>query len=60
MHEYQTTHTQAKRFYDSIEAPVKKMYTFKHSSHTPFLEEQEHFYKIIRDEVLEILKGNYP
>ncbi|MDG5787822.1 alpha/beta hydrolase [Evansella sp. AB-P1] len=58
LHDYQTTHTQAKRFYESIEAPYKKMYTFNNSSHTPFIEEQERFYNIIQDEVLEIIKRN--
>jgi len=58
-HDYQTTHNQAKRFYESIEAPFKKIYTFKNSSHAPFIEEQERFYNIMQDEVLDIIKGNY-
>ncbi|WP_176449240.1 alpha/beta fold hydrolase [Lentibacillus sp. CBA3610] len=54
-HDYQTTLTQAKRFYESIKAPYKKMFTFENSSHTPFIEETERFYKIMQDEVV----GNY-
>ncbi|MBY7142621.1 alpha/beta hydrolase [Virgibacillus sp. NKC19-3] len=53
-HDYQTTYTQAKRFYESVEAPLKKMYTFENSSHTPFIEEQALFYKIIQDDILPV------
>lgn len=59
LHDYQTTHTQAKRFYESIEAPYKKMYTFNNSAHTPFIEEQERFYNIIQDDILVMIKGNH-
>ncbi|WP_051556678.1 alpha/beta fold hydrolase [Alkalihalobacterium bogoriense] len=54
-HDLQTTHTQAKRFYESIEAPQKKMFTFEHSSHSPFLDEPERFHNIIQDDVLAIM-----
>lgn len=36
---------------------ARQMYTFNNSSHTPFLEEQERFYNIMQDDVLNILKG---
>lgn len=52
LHDYLTTHTQARRFYESIESPYKEMFTFENSSHTPFIEEQELFYKIMQDKVL--------
>lgn len=51
-YDYQTSHTQAKRFYQAIEAPYKEMYTFKHSAHSPFIEEKERFYQIMQKEVL--------
>lgn len=60
LYDYQTTHPQANRFYESVEAPYKKMYTFIHSAHTPFIEEEECFNTIIKDEVLKnIKKGNH-
>jgi len=31
------------------------MITFENSSHTPFIEEQERFYKIMQDKVLGIM-----
>lgn len=55
-HDYQTTYTQAKRFYDSIEASFKKMYTFENSAHTPFIEEQALFYQIIENDILPVVK----
>lgn len=58
LYDYQTTHTQAKRFYESVKAPYKKMYTFNNSSHTPFIEEEERFYLIIQDEILKKIKVN--
>lgn len=57
LHDYQTTHTQAKRFYESVEAPYKKMYTFHHSAHSPFLEEEERFNTIMKEDVLHVMKG---
>jgi len=54
LHDYQTTYTQANRFYESIETPQKKMYTFKHSAHTPFIEERERFNYIIENDVLAV------
>jgi len=52
IHDYQTTYTQAKRFYDNLEAPYKKLITFEHSSHTPFIEEQRRFFQVMEEEVL--------
>ncbi|MBD8068820.1 alpha/beta fold hydrolase [Bacillus sp. PS06] len=50
--DYQTSYNEAKRFYEKIEAPLKKFYTFENSAHSPFLEEQEKFIHILRSEVL--------
>ncbi|WP_197431789.1 alpha/beta fold hydrolase [Lentibacillus sp. JNUCC-1] len=58
-YDYQTTHTQAKRFYESVKAPYKKMFTFENSSHTPFIEESERFYKFMQDEVLGLCSLNF-
>ncbi|MFC5731758.1 alpha/beta fold hydrolase [Cytobacillus gottheilii] len=51
-YDYQTSYKEAKRFFDSITAPYKKMYTFENSAHSPFLEEQEAFMEIFKDEIL--------
>ncbi|WP_080873848.1 alpha/beta fold hydrolase [Oceanobacillus timonensis] len=55
-HDYQTTLTQARRFYESLKAPFKKIYTFKNSSHTPFIDEQTLFYQIIQDDILPVVE----
>ncbi|GAB3808303.1 alpha/beta fold hydrolase [Virgibacillus kimchii] len=51
-HDYITTWTQANRFYEAVQTPYKKMYTFNHSAHSPFIEEPEYFYEIIENEIL--------
>jgi len=51
-HDYTTTWSQANRFYESVSAPFKKMYTFSNSAHSPFVEEPERFYEIIENEIL--------
>ncbi|KAB8139344.1 alpha/beta fold hydrolase [Gracilibacillus oryzae] len=51
-YDYQTTYNEAKRFFELIRAPHKKMYTFESSAHTPFLEEQDKFTKLFLQEVL--------
>lgn len=55
LHDYQTTYNQAKRFYELLDAPYKKMYTFQNSSHVPFIEEEESFNKIIKNEVMGVI-----
>lgn len=59
LYDYQTTHTQANRFYESVEAPYKKMYTFNHSAHTPFIEEEERFNAIIKNDILNNITKGY-
>ena len=52
VYDYQTSYKEAKRFYEKIEAPSKKFYTFENSAHSPFIEEQERFLHILRTDVL--------
>ena len=52
MYDYQTSHKEAKRFYEKIEAPLKKFYTFENAAHSPFIEDQERFLQILRTDVL--------
>ncbi|MFS0749881.1 alpha/beta fold hydrolase [Oceanobacillus sp. 1P07AA] len=47
VYDYQTSYKEAKRFYERIEAPSKQMYTFEHSAHSPFVEEQERFMEVL-------------
>ena len=50
--DYQTSYKEAKRFYEKIEAPVKQLYTFETSAHSPFLEDKERFLQILKNDVL--------
>src|SRR5699024_5398341 len=36
--DYQTSYNEAKRFYNLIEAPFKRLYTFEDCAHSPFIE----------------------
>lgn len=51
-YDYQTTWTQASRFFESIQSPHKKMYTFNNSAHSPHIEESHRFYQIISEDIL--------
>src|SRR5699024_4308466 len=55
LYDYQTTYNQAKRFYELLDAPYKKMYTFQNSSHAPFIEEEERFNKIMKNDVMKVV-----
>jgi len=52
LYDYQTSYKEAQRFYEKIEAPLKKFHTFENSAHSPFLEEKERFLQLLRTEVL--------
>lgn len=51
LYDYQTSHKEAKRFYEKIEAPMKRFYTFENSAHSPFVEEKERFIQILKTDV---------
>lgn len=48
----------AEDYYNTIDAPYKKMYWFENSAHFPHFEEVELFQKIMIDEILPILKSD--
>ncbi|MFD1852224.1 alpha/beta fold hydrolase [Oceanobacillus bengalensis] len=52
VYDYQTSYKEAKRFYEKIEAPSKKFYTFENAAHSPFLEDQERFIQILKTDIL--------
>ncbi|WP_042220887.1 alpha/beta fold hydrolase [Oceanobacillus manasiensis] len=51
-HDYQTSYQQAKRFFDNVQSPKKKFFTFENSSHSPFIEEVDKFCSIVENEIL--------
>jgi pimeloyl-ACP methyl ester carboxylesterase len=52
IHDYTVSYTLAKNYFDKLQAPTKKFYTFEHSAHSPMFEESEKMLKILQDEIL--------
>ncbi|WP_165787051.1 alpha/beta fold hydrolase [Pseudohalioglobus lutimaris] len=46
-HDYQTTHHQARIYFDNLLAPLKRFYSFEHSAHWPHVEQYEDFERIV-------------
>lgn len=46
------SYAQSKAYYETLDAPFKRFYTFDHSAHTPFDEEQERFIAILCGDIL--------
>lgn len=51
--DYQTSYVVAKEYFDSLQAPVKRFYTFENSAHSPVFEEPEKFNGILKEIVRE-------
>lgn len=49
IYDYQTPYPVAKEFFDQLNAPIKKFFTFEKSAHSPNFEEVEKFNSIVRD-----------
>lgn len=51
-HDYQTSYTVAKEYFDVLIAPEKHFLTFEESAHSPLMEEPERFMQLLDSEVL--------
>ena len=51
--DHQTSYVVAKEYFDSLQAPLKKFYTFENSAHSPIFEEPEKFETILKEILLE-------
>lgn len=51
--DYQTSYQVAKEYFDSLQAPVKKFFTFENSAHSPVFEEPKKFNGIMKEIVME-------
>ena len=47
--DYETTYSISKEYFDSLQAPVKKFYSFENSAHSPIFEESEKFNTILNE-----------
>ena len=50
IHDYQTPYRIAKQYFDQVQAPEKRLFTFTNSAHSPIFEEPERFMQLI-DEI---------
>ncbi len=52
VHDYTCSYTEAKAYFEKLDAPVKGFYTFDRSAHSPLFEEPERTLQILREDVL--------
>jgi pimeloyl-ACP methyl ester carboxylesterase len=52
IYDYTCSYTEAKAYFEKLNAPVKGFYTFKQSAHSPLFEEPEKMQKILLEDVL--------
>jgi pimeloyl-ACP methyl ester carboxylesterase len=52
IHDYTCSYTEAKAYFEKLNAPVKGFYTFDRSAHSPLFEEPERTLQILREDVL--------
>ena len=47
--DYETSYIIAKEYFDSLQAPLKKFYSFENSAHSPIFEEPEKFELVLKE-----------
>lgn len=52
VYDYTCSYTEAKAYFEKLNAPVKGFYTFDHSAHSPLFEEPEKMLRILLEDVL--------
>lgn len=52
IYDYTVSYTLAKEYFDLLQAPVKRFYTFEKSAHSPIFEEPEKVKQILQEDVL--------
>jgi pimeloyl-ACP methyl ester carboxylesterase len=52
IHDYTCAYTEAKAYFEKLNAPLKGFYTFDRSAHSPLFEEPEKTLQILREDVL--------
>jgi pimeloyl-ACP methyl ester carboxylesterase len=51
-YDYTTNYALARRYFESLDAPVKGFYTFENSAHSPAFEEPDRMLRVLREDVL--------
>ncbi len=52
IYDYTVSYTLAKKYFETLHAPIKGFYTFKNSAHSPIFEEPERVKEIIEKDIL--------
>ena len=52
IYDYTCSYTEAKSYFEKLQAPIKGFYTFEQSAHSPLFEEPEKMQQILLDDVL--------
>jgi pimeloyl-ACP methyl ester carboxylesterase len=52
IYDYTCSYTEAKSYFEKLQAPLKGFYTFEQSAHSPIFEEPEKMGKILQENVL--------
>lgn len=52
IYDYTCSYTEAKAYFEQLQAPVKGFYSFEKSAHSPLFEEPEKMQQILREDVL--------
>ncbi len=58
IYDYTVSYKLAKEYFEKLQAPVKRFYTFEQSAHSPLFEEPEKMQSILREDVL-VKKHNH-
>jgi pimeloyl-ACP methyl ester carboxylesterase len=53
IYDYTCSYTEAKAYFQKLNAPLKGFYTFDHSAHSPLFEEPDRTLNILREDVLQ-------
>jgi len=56
--DYTVSYTEARAYYDLLDAPMKGFYTFEHSAHSPMFEEPDRMREIMTHDVLRGANGH--
>ncbi len=52
IYDYICSYTEAKSYFEKLQAPIKGFYTFEQSAHSPLFEEPEKMGRILQEDVL--------
>ncbi len=58
-HDQQTDYELARQYFESLQAPLKRFYSFENSAHWPHVEEYDKFESIVKEEIVNPMLNKY-